>query len=242
MLVAGKQRWLHKMGPKPSSVECVQSGGTAVRRAWSERERQSIGKGCVQRHPGSNHPHTVQRNDRDSQSARSRPSQVNGHYQRVWRLIHCGLLVAAASLHNDRKRSDTEKANEQFECFRSFFTIYFIKWKSHKLSILYYIIIIFKYIHFMDCKFSIKIQCFIVLWCLYYMVAFIQEVKSQFYYSKQATYIYSLTGQVESYSIFFFGAWTSLGVVPPFHGLVLITVVLMHLFLNTHCTAGYCSH
>lgn len=78
-----------------SSVDSLHTGQTAGRRACSERERRAIGKGCAQRHPGSNRPHTVQRNDRDTRSARSRTSQVNGHYQRVWRLIHCALLAVA---------------------------------------------------------------------------------------------------------------------------------------------------
>ena len=44
---------------------------------------------------------TVQRNDRGSRSARSRPSQVNGHYRRVWRVIHRAPRAAAASPQDD---------------------------------------------------------------------------------------------------------------------------------------------
>lgn len=53
-----------------------------------------------------------------SRSARSRPSQVNGHCQRVG-LIHCGLLAAAASPQQDTRGSAVRGMKQmeiKFEC------------------------------------------------------------------------------------------------------------------------------
>lgn len=61
-----------------SSAEKRRAGGHSL-----SSERRPVDGGCAQRHPESGGPHGVQRNDRGSRSARSRPSQVNGHYQRV---------------------------------------------------------------------------------------------------------------------------------------------------------------
>ncbi|CAJ1058228.1 Hypothetical predicted protein [Xyrichtys novacula] len=81
------------------------SGGRSVKEA--EAARSSTLGATV-------HTHTVQRDDRGSRSARSRPSQVNGHYERVWRVIHCALLAAAASLQDDTQGS-AKRAIKQSE-------------------------------------------------------------------------------------------------------------------------------